>query len=51
MTVVRAIFVTDALLPGKFLSYGQDTLPYNFSLKHVELCFGCSFKQKKVVHF
>ena len=37
MTVVRAIFVTDALLPGKFLSYGQDTLPYNFSLKHVEL--------------
>ena len=23
MTVVRSIFVTDALLPGKFLSYGQ----------------------------
>jgi len=35
MMVVLSIFVTDALLLGKFLSYGQDTLHYIFSLKHV----------------
>ena len=33
-TVVRSIFVTNALMSGKFLSYGRDTLHYIFSLKH-----------------
>ena len=35
MMVVLSIFLTDALLLGKFLSYGQDVLHYIFSLKHV----------------